>query len=515
MAEQKKGTPILMKFFSDAFAAHLRTVSVNYTLHQYKVSIAPSGESDTELLENAIRAIGNAKPAVQNSLMSTQQIMREPNLPQQMVADFDLHAQWCQSTLEELDLCDATIRNAIMSKDDYLAILSQALSPYYDAMGIPSDFDYPGQAESTDDPDEDEPEDIPEDDDDDDPDAPIIITEGIEPEPVREDPERDALMDEVEELRNIVAMLMQQFGPVPQPDTDVEEGEVEGPFAVEAPERSVAGTSGPVEEIYELTNEGLVGQGIIPEPEPLVAPVTEGPVVESEPVRTPVRRNVRRSFESFDLPTLEPRNRTGMMVEPESIHEEPVMELPTPVFEPTPTVDEPKVTEPVIEEPTTPAYTEDELVEAARRIIEENHARGEEPAPIDPYHQPAAPESDYAGLFGYDQYDEPDQPQPLAEDPVRLSQIAEKASEVITAARKKSGRAATKSTGTSAKGKGKTSAKTGTRKTASKSTGRTTKPRKKATDAPVTTPVESEPTEQTDSQTPSQQDNNDNMEDTQ
>ena len=544
MAEQKKGTPILMKFFSDAFAAHLRTVSVNYTLHQYKLSVAPSGESDTDLLENAIRAIGNAKPAVQNSLMSTQQIMREPNLPKQMMDDFDLHAQWCQSTLEELDLCDATIRNAILSKDDYLAILSQALSPYYDAMGIPEDYQYPGENRGTpvtgDDSEEEPEEDGPAVEEPDDMDAPQIInaiddSEDTFPgEPVDDDTEDgssvdDPLMAEMAVLRQQISFLLAQNNLHAMPDDDTgEEPDFEGPFPMDDTGRTVGGTTGVIDEVYELTDEGLVGTAghddVIPVPSETVIPMdTPEPIVlgsgeptEDEPEvdydedledgvpmepSVQPRPVIRPMMGTYRMAPLQPRGRTSIAVEPET--------APAPVFEPEPTVDN---TPESTTEPEEPVYTSEELTKAARRIIEENHSH--DPAPVDPYHQPASPETDYAGLFGYDQYDEPDQPQPLAEDPVRLSQIAEKASEVIIAARKKGGRAATKSTGTSGKGKPRSTAKAGTKKTASKSTGRTAKPRKKASDAPVTTSADAQSVVQTDSETPSHTTDNE-QEDTQ
>lgn len=479
MAEQRKGTPILMKFFSDAFNAHLRTVSVNYTLHQYKLSVSPSGESDNELLETAIRAIGNAKPAVQNSLMSTQQIMREPNLPKQMVEDFDLHAQWCQSTLEDLDLCDATIRNAILSKDDYLAILSGALSPYYEAMGIPEDYPYPGDSE-------DDPDDIPQydseddddspDDDDGEPVEPIIIADAPEPDV---EGEIDPLEQEVIELRRQVAELTAQRDRVDGSGDDDDSGcGFEGPYQVDSHERTIRGFMGTVDGFVE-------------------------DIVQGETVAEPVRPVVRPMHNGMRMSALKPRNRSSA----------PDNTIPTP----EPNTDVPAATRNPIDSPEAP-NTDDRP-----SIPGEEHT----PYPddeelfiqqVDPYHQPVSPETDYGGLFGYDQYDEPDNPQPLAEDPVRLSQIAEKASEVIIAARKKGGRAATKSSGTSAKGKGRTTSKTGQRKTASKSTGRTTKPRKKASEPSVTTDTEPQSVEQTPSENPSEtpsKNNENQQEDTQ
>ena len=469
MAEQRKGTPILMKFFSDAFNAHLRTVSVNYTLHQYKLSVSPSGESDNELLETAIRAIGNAKPAVQNSLMSTQQIMREPNLPKQMVEDFDLHAQWCQSTLEDLDLCDATIRNAILSKDDYLAILSGALSPYYEAMGIPEDYPYPGDSE-------DDPEDIPQDDSEDDDDGepvePIIIAEAPESD-VEE--EINPLEQEVIELRRQVAELTAQRDGVDESGDDDDSGcEFEGPFQVDSHERTIRGFMGTVDGFVE-------------------------DIVQGEIFAEPVRPVVRPMHNGMRMSALKPRNRSST---PDNSvpTSEPNTDVPTATGNPIDSPEAPNTDD----RPSIPGEEHTPYPDDEELFIQQ----------VDPYHQPVSPETDYGGLFGYDQYDEPDNPQPLAEDPVRLSQIAEKASEVIIAARKKGGRAATKSSGTSAKGKDKTTSKTGQRKTASKSTGRTTKPRKKASEPSVTTDTESQSVEQTPSETPST--NNENQqEDTQ
>ena len=469
MAEQRKGTPILMKFFSDAFNAHLRTVSVNYTLHQYKLSVSPSGESDNELLETAIRAIGNAKPAVQNSLMSTQQIMREPNLPKQMVEDFDLHAQWCQSTLEDLDLCDATIRNAILSKDDYLAILSGALSPYYEAMGIPEDYPYPGDSE-------DDPEDIPQDDSEDDDDGepvePIIIAEAPESD-VEE--EINPLEQEVIELRRQVAELTAQRDGVDESGDDDDSGcEFEGPFQVDSHERTIRGFMGTVDGFVE-------------------------DIVQGEIFAEPVRPVVRPMHNGMRMSALKPRNRSST---PDNSvpTSEPNTDVPTATGNPIDSPEAPNTDD----RPSIPGEEHTPYPDDEELFIQQ----------VDPYHQPVSPETDYGGLFGYDQYDEPDNPQPLAEDPVRLSQIAEKASEVIIAARKKGGRAATKSSGTSAKGKDKTTSKTGQRKTASKSTGRTTKPRKKASEPSVTTDMESQSVEQTPSETPSK--NNENQqEDTQ
>ena len=514
MADQKKGTPILMKFFSDAFAAHLRTVSVNYTLHQYKLSVSPSGESDTDLLENAIRAIGNAKPAVTNSLMSTKQIMREPNLPKQMVDDFDLHAQWCQSTLEELDLCDATIRNAILSKDDYLAILSGALAPYYEAMGIPEDYPYPGDSEGGDD--DDHPEDEePDEDGFDAEDAPMIVQQEpeddvpqpvVNPEPGEMD---DPLLMEVLELRRQVELLLAQRNQSAMPVDSVEPiDDVPGePIRMGSTERTVSGTTGVIGAVYELTDDGLVGAPVTPTdvitPDDSGMEPVEEPIEPEEPVH-----DVPETIDTVDTPrprpTVRPMVGANRMVTLRH-RERSADNAPNGLFTPEPAVEPiPTATSetPVTTIDDVPAY---DNMPGTDIVPDVDDTPVPEPSvqPIDPYHQPEAPETDYAGLFGYDQYDEPDNPQPLAEDPVRLSAIAEKASEVIIAARKKSGRAATKSTGTSAKGKGKTTSKTGQKKTASKSTGRTTRSSKKTTEPSVTTDTESQSVEQTPSETPS------------
>lgn len=394
MTEQKRGTPILARFLGDAFKAHVHVVMVNSALHQYKESIAPSGESDTALLEQVARMIGLAKPVVQNSLMTTRKILGEPALPKTMTDDIDLHGQWCESTLEDLELCDTSIRNAILSKSDYVSILADALNPYYEEMGVDEDFDYADDSEE---------EDSEEADDDAQDDSEEESEDGEEDSDVEETDETATLKNEIDSLRQQLEDLKNLYSQVPQ---------------------------------------DLMSEDDVPEDVPLEEPMdTSDEISEDEPIIIPVSDEVA-----------EPRPSIIPMDARASIR------------------------------PITP-----------RSVVSKPDS---EPS----FHSAATPsqsEEDYAGLFGYDQYDQPDYPQPLAEDPDRLAEIADRASEVIAAVKKKAGRTATKSAGASQK---RTRSKTGTKKT-TKSTGRTGA-RKTASKSKKTT-AQTEAAK-TDSETPSQ-----------
>lgn len=346
MTEAKRGTPILARFLGDAFKAHIHVVMVNSALHQYKESIAPSGESDTVLLEQVARMIGLAKPVVQNSLMTTRKILKEPALPKTMTDDIDLHGQWCESTLEDLELCDTSIRNAILSKDDYVSMLADALNPYYEEMGV-----------------EEEPE------------------EGDYADYLQDD-ETAGLKDEIDALRKQLEDLKSLYSQTPQDQMSEDD----------------------IPEDDEI-DEPLDASDDIPEDEPIIIPVTD----------------------EDDSNFREPRPSIIPLGTREAIR------------------------------PIVPRN-------AGRRVVEQIPSPDEHEAVAHHSEIRSQSEEDYAGLFGYDQYDQPDNPQPLAEDPARLAEIADKASEVIAAVRKKAGRTATKSTGASKK-------KVGAKK-ASKSTGR-------------------------------------------
>lgn len=67
----RKGTPVLMRFYADAFVAHIGMVRVNSALHAYRMSVTPDGDSNASLLEDAVRAIGTARTTVDNSRRTT------------------------------------------------------------------------------------------------------------------------------------------------------------------------------------------------------------------------------------------------------------------------------------------------------------------------------------------------------------------------------------------------------------------------------------------------------------
>lgn len=375
MTEQpKKGTPILARFLGDAFKAHVHVVMVNSALHQYKESIAPSGESDTALLEQVARMIGLAKPVVHNSLMTTRKILGEPALPKTMTDDIDLHGQWCESTLEDLELCDTSIRNAILSKSDYVSILADALNPYYEKMGVDEDFEH------VDDSEEEDSEEAVDDVQDDSGEESKDEEEDFD---IEETDEAAALKNEIDSLRQQLEDLKSLFSQVPQDQMSEDDVPEDVPL------------EGPMDASDEISED-----------EPIIIPVTDE-LAEPRPSIIPM--DARASIRP---------------IAPRSVASKPD-------------------SEPSTHSAATPSQFEE----------------------------------DYAGLFGYDQYDQPDNPQPLAEDPVRLAEIADRASEVIAAVKKKAGRAATKSAGASQKRTRKTGAKkttkstgrTGARKTASKS----------------------------------------------
>lgn len=401
MTEAKRGTPILARFLGDAFKAHIHVVMVNSALHQYKESIAPSGESDTVLLEQVARMIGLAKPVVQNSLMTTRKILKEPALPKTMTDDIDLHGQWCESTLEDLELCDTSIRNAILSKDDYVSMLADALNPYYEEMGVEGGFGDSEDESEDEEPEEEEHEDVEEEPEDDD------YADYLH------DDETAGLKDEIDALRKQLEDLKGLYS-------------------------QAAGNQMSEDDIPEdeQIDEPLDTSDDIPEDEPIIIPVTD----------------------DDDASVREPRPSIIPMGTREAIR-------------------------PIV--PRT----------AGRRAIEPIHSPKEE-AVAEHSDYARQSDEDYAGLFGYDQYDQPDNPQPLAEDPARLAEIADKASEVIAAVRKKAGRTATKSTGASQK------KKVGAKK-ASKSTGRAGA-RKTSAGRSKKTATPQDGDAKTDSETPSQ-----------
>jgi len=370
VTEAKRGTPILARFLGDAFKAHIHVVMVNSALHQYKESIAPSGESDTVLLEQVARMIGLAKPVVQNSLMTTRKILKEPALPKTMTDDIDLHGQWCESTLEDLELCDTSIRNAILSKDDYVSMLADALNPYYEEMGVEGGFEDSNADSEDEEPEEEEHEDVEEE-----------PEEGDYADYLQDD-ETAGLKDEIDALRKQLEDLKSLYSQTPQDQMSEDD----------------------IPEDDEI-DEPLDTSDDIPEDEPIIIPVTDE---DDSNFREPRPSIIPLGTREAIRPIV-PRNAGRRAVE----------QIPGP--------------------------------KGNEAVAHHSEIRSQS-------------EEDYAGLFGYDQYDQPDNPQPLAEDPARLAEIADKASEVIAAVRKKAGRTATKSTGASKK-------KVGAKK-ASKSTGR-------------------------------------------
>lgn len=447
---QKKGTPILMKFFGDAFAAHLNMVKVNLAIHQYRDAIAPSGESDNELLQAAIQAIGNSKPVVQNSLMTSKRILGLPDLPSQLVEDIDLHRQWCEISLQDLDLCDSTIRNLIMSKGDYLSILKEALDPYREALGIDEDYEYEEEQD-----------------------------EQEEYEADAEAPQDDAVGDDGSEEPvegDSIVITPQDKGWNGSADVltvDEEEGCEDNGDLAEVDARYQAQIEGMQNEmaqlqqtIWELSQQIRASQSASPG---RIVPVMMGGEeddIADEPIDGPLDDR-----DDIAVDEIIPE---GEIVADDDIPEEPVirqnarptlMRIPSakPVASPI------KVACRAV--PVTPRAVEEPVPVAP--VVEDEAPIEEEPVA----EEQAGPSAhDYEGLFGYDQYDSPEdageeEVTPLSEDPGRFQEIAEKASEVIAATKKKVGRTAAKSSRSSPKSKSGTArkpAKTGAKRTVKK-----------------------------------------------
>lgn len=487
---QKKGTPILMKFFGDAFAAYLNMIKVNLAIHQYREALAPSGESDNELLQAAIQAIGNAKPTVQNSLMTTKRILELPDLPKQLVDDIDLYKQWCEISLQDLDLCDSTIRNLIMSKGDYLTILKNALDPYREQLGIDEEYEYPDDYEAH--VEEERPAPVEEEDApveesydaplDDDVEADVNDVNGYahyEEAPVSPSVDANAIIEELE-LRHKaeIAAMKEEMERLQRNLYELSEelryNAVSGSEPVQIPVQMVGGIYDyPEDEVHDdatlefpmdVQDDILVDEVI---PEGGVVADDDIPE-EEEPMPVAVEQPARPT-----LMRISPVQPAASRIRPARPAPAPVVS--SPVEEPAPAVVEDP--EPIIEEPAP-------VVEEVAPVI------AEEP----PCEAPAEhSDNGYEGLFGYDQYDSVDEDavKPLSEDPDRFQEIGAKASEVIAAARKKVGRTAAKSPRSSPK------SKSGAAKKPSKPAPKRTV-KKKAAPKATTTNVE-----ETDSETPS------------
>ena len=137
---QKQADPVLMKVMVDSFMARAKYDRVNFAIHQYRESITPDGESDTELLQRVINDIGVAIPAIRNSLISLNKIADMPGVPSGVADDIEVHRIWSELSLDDLDLLNTKITQMIMSKSDYVRILSNILGPYYDSTNIEEDF---------------------------------------------------------------------------------------------------------------------------------------------------------------------------------------------------------------------------------------------------------------------------------------------------------------------------------------------------------------------------------------
>lgn len=137
---QKQADPVLMKVMVDSFMARAKYDRVNFAIHQYRESITPDGESDTELLQRVINDIGVAIPAIRNSLISLNKIADMPGVPSGVADDIGVHRIWSELSLDDLDLLNTKITQMIMSKSDYVRILSNILGPYYDSTNIEEDF---------------------------------------------------------------------------------------------------------------------------------------------------------------------------------------------------------------------------------------------------------------------------------------------------------------------------------------------------------------------------------------
>ena len=139
MAKQT-GNPVLMKVMVDITMATAKYHRVNFDIHQYKESITPDGESDSELLQRVINDVGTAIPAIQNALISVEKALAIPGIPNDIAKDLEVHKLWCQLTIDDLQLLDSKITQMIMTKSDYVQLLSSILSPYYDTADLEEDF---------------------------------------------------------------------------------------------------------------------------------------------------------------------------------------------------------------------------------------------------------------------------------------------------------------------------------------------------------------------------------------
>lgn len=229
-----------------------------------------------------------------------------------------MHIGWCDSTLEDLDLCSSVISYLVMAADDHASVLAQALAPYYRMMGILGSEELPspeGNGAS----------------------APVSEVHSVDPA---------ELERRLGELRDIILGLSGSV-PFPMEDDEIDDGPIEG----------------------EITDEDDIDDG------PIIGPIEDddldGPVIgtpaadggfvfhgSEEPLPEPVPSR----------PSLRPMGHvTGL----------------GPIGVPLTRRDVP------VDPPVDPDHHTDD---------------GENPTIL----QPPAPESDYAGLFRYDQYDESD-----------------------------------------------------------------------------------------------------------
>ena len=205
--------PVLMKTMVDAFQAHIRYQEVNFNIHQYRAALLSEGESDTELLTRVVQSIGKAVPAIKNSMISANKSSQIPGVPRQIYEDLEIYKLWCDLTLDDLDLLDSKITQMLMGKGDEVRSLSDALSSYYEGLGIEEDFteymeDEIEEEEAEEDQEEDdendpfasynEQEEAEEDQEEDDEDAPIIKpVPPVEPEIIKvTEEEAEAVADE-------------------------------------------------------------------------------------------------------------------------------------------------------------------------------------------------------------------------------------------------------------------------------------------------------------------------------
>jgi len=132
--------PVMNKVYADSFFADTRYDEVNQIIEDYKVAVAMTGEPDSELLERMINSIGIAIPAIQNALMSAQKVSNLPSIPAQVAHDIEVRQKTFSSRLAELSMMDSTVRNMVLSKIDYVKMLSELLSPYYATVEVEEDF---------------------------------------------------------------------------------------------------------------------------------------------------------------------------------------------------------------------------------------------------------------------------------------------------------------------------------------------------------------------------------------